>query len=155
MDTEWRGEFDRVLSRLYSTLNQSAGRYFLLSGGDSSIFVWLQHHEKPIDWKAVNDKASAAALSAKASSIICLVAEVTPAGIYRATRRIPVDVPTERTADNVHLYDDAERMASSSRSVDSEKPERVMPAKKGKRKIGRNKLCPCGSGTKFKRCHGR
>src|SRR5690348_664960 len=24
----------------------------------------------------------------------------------------------------------------------------------GKRKIGRNEPCPCGSGIKFKRCHG-
>ncbi len=27
--------------------------------------------------------------------------------------------------------------------------------KRGKRKIGRNEPCPCGSGKKFKRCHGR
>lgn len=27
--------------------------------------------------------------------------------------------------------------------------------KLGKRKIGRNELCPCGSGEKLKRCHGR
>ena len=24
----------------------------------------------------------------------------------------------------------------------------------GGRKVGRNELCPCGSGKKFKRCHG-
>lgn len=23
------------------------------------------------------------------------------------------------------------------------------------KKIGRNELCPCGSGKKYKRCHGR
>lgn len=27
--------------------------------------------------------------------------------------------------------------------------------KHGKKKVGRNTLCPCGSGVKFKRCHGR
>ena len=27
--------------------------------------------------------------------------------------------------------------------------------KRGKRKIGRNEPCPCGSGEKYKRCHGR
>ena len=26
---------------------------------------------------------------------------------------------------------------------------------RGKRKIGRNDPCPCGSGEKYKRCHGR
>lgn len=25
---------------------------------------------------------------------------------------------------------------------------------KGTRKIGRNEKCPCGSGNKFKKCHG-
>ena len=25
---------------------------------------------------------------------------------------------------------------------------------KGTRKIGRNEKCPCGSGSKFKKCHG-
>ena len=28
-------------------------------------------------------------------------------------------------------------------------------ARRGKRKTGRNEQCPCGSGLKFKRCHGR
>jgi len=32
-------------------------------------------------------------------------------------------------------------------SVRSDRPRR--------RKIGRNELCPCGSGKKYKRCHGR
>jgi uncharacterized protein YecA (UPF0149 family) len=25
---------------------------------------------------------------------------------------------------------------------------------RGERKVGRNELCPCGSGKKFKHCHG-
>jgi uncharacterized protein YecA (UPF0149 family) len=25
----------------------------------------------------------------------------------------------------------------------------------GKRKVGRNEPCPCGSGKKYKMCHGR
>ncbi len=33
-------------------------------------------------------------------------------------------------------------------------PQKVMPAKAGPR-IGRNDPCPCGSGKKFKNCHGR
>lgn len=32
---------------------------------------------------------------------------------------------------------------------------RVSPAPSDKRKIGRNERCPCGSGRKFKHCHGR
>ena len=33
-------------------------------------------------------------------------------------------------------------------------PQKVMPAQAGPR-IGRNDPCPCGSGKKFKNCHGR
>ena len=36
---------------------------------------------------------------------------------------------------------------------EAEKPKR-MPIVKGK-KIGRNEPCPCGSGLKFKNCHGK
>jgi len=32
---------------------------------------------------------------------------------------------------------------------------RVEPVKSGAKKVGRNDPCPCGSGKKFKKCHGR
>jgi preprotein translocase subunit SecA len=32
--------------------------------------------------------------------------------------------------------------------------ESMAPASKAAVKIGRNDLCPCGSGKKFKKCHG-
>jgi preprotein translocase subunit SecA len=33
-------------------------------------------------------------------------------------------------------------------------PQAVAPAARAAPKIGRNDLCPCGSGKKFKKCHG-
>jgi preprotein translocase subunit SecA len=36
-----------------------------------------------------------------------------------------------------------------------EAPEPVMPFVRTERKVGRNEPCPCGSGKKFKHCHGR
>jgi preprotein translocase subunit SecA len=30
-----------------------------------------------------------------------------------------------------------------------------LAAETGERKVGRNDPCPCGSGKKFKQCHGR
>jgi preprotein translocase subunit SecA len=41
------------------------------------------------------------------------------------------------------------RMRESAQSV----PPRASPASSAP-KIGRNDLCPCGSGKKFKKCHG-
>jgi preprotein translocase subunit SecA len=32
---------------------------------------------------------------------------------------------------------------------------RTEPAKRGVDKVGRNDPCPCGSGKKYKRCHGK
>ena len=32
--------------------------------------------------------------------------------------------------------------------------ENVVPFVRDERKVGRNELCPCGSGKKFKQCHG-
>jgi preprotein translocase subunit SecA len=37
---------------------------------------------------------------------------------------------------------------------DSETADNVAPMMRGERKVGRNELCPCGSGKKFKQCHG-
>jgi preprotein translocase subunit SecA len=36
---------------------------------------------------------------------------------------------------------------------DTRKPN--TPFKRPARKIGRNEPCPCGSGKKYKQCHGR
>jgi preprotein translocase subunit SecA len=33
--------------------------------------------------------------------------------------------------------------------------EAVQPVKRESKKVGRNDPCPCGSGKKFKKCHGR
>jgi preprotein translocase subunit SecA len=32
--------------------------------------------------------------------------------------------------------------------------EAAVPFVRGDRKVGRNEPCPCGSGRKFKQCHG-
>jgi preprotein translocase subunit SecA len=33
-------------------------------------------------------------------------------------------------------------------------PEAAAPFVRGERKVGRNEPCPCGSGKKYKHCHG-
>ena len=34
-------------------------------------------------------------------------------------------------------------------------PPPATPFVRGTRKVGRNEPCPCGSGKKFKQCHGK
>jgi hypothetical protein len=151
---EGRKNLAKILSDLRQTLNQHPARYFTLSGDGKPLFVWLQHHDHQIDWAKVNDKASAAALAAKASNVIGVVAEVSADGAYHQAQSFAVRIPTARTEENAHIYEDAARMAQPTRAVNLNQPKNVIPLGKTK-KPGRNDPCPCGSGAKYKRCHGR
>ncbi|GGF67454.1 hypothetical protein GCM10007301_28940 [Azorhizobium oxalatiphilum] len=100
---EGRSNLAKMLSDLRQTLNQHPARYFILAGDDEPLFVWLQKHDHQIDWTRVNDKASAAALAVKASSVIGVVAEVSADGTYHRAQSFAVHVPTEPTAENAHI----------------------------------------------------
>ena len=39
--------------------------------------------------------------------------------------------------------------------VPDEQAEKAQPFKRGDKKVGRNEPCPCGSGKKYKQCHGK
>ena len=49
----------------------------------------------------------------------------------------------------------AEALALSLQQVPGADDEGQQPFKRYGRKIGRNDPCPCGSGRKYKACHGR
>ena len=36
-----------------------------------------------------------------------------------------------------------------------EEEEKKKPVRRQQKKVGRNEPCPCGSGKKYKKCHGR
>ncbi|NLO50955.1 MAG: preprotein translocase subunit SecA [Bacteroidales bacterium] len=58
-----------------------------------------------------------------------------------------------RRADRRRLQEGRDDLLSQSHSNTQQK-QRPQPVKVEK-KVGRNELCPCGSGKKFKNCHGR
>jgi len=151
---EGRNDLAKMLSDLSQTLNKHPARYFILCGEDKPLFVWLQQHDHQVDWARVNDKASAAALAVKASDVIGVVAEVSADGTYQRAQYFAVHVPSVRTEENDHIYEDAAQMDHPKRVVNLNQPKMAIPPLKAKRP-GRNELCPCGSGVKFKRCHGR
>lgn len=151
---EGRNNLAKMLSDLRQTLNRHPARYFTLAGDGEPLFIWLQQHHHQIDWTRVNDKASAAALAVKASNVIGVVAEVNADGTYHRAQSFAVHVPTERNEEKAHIYEDAARMAQPTRAVNLNPPRRLAPAVKTK-KPGRNDPCPCGSGAKYKKCHGR
>lgn len=151
---EGRNHLAKHLFDLRQTLNQHPARYFLQSGGGKALFVWLQQYDHQIDWTKVNDKASAAALATKASDAISVVAKVSTDGTYHLAQSFAVHIPTAITAENAHIHEDAARMAQPTRLVNPNPPKNFIPARKT-REPRRNDLCPCGSGAKYKRCHGR
>lgn len=151
---EGRSNLAKQLSALRQTLSQHPARYFLLSGDSKPLFVWLQKYGHQIDWAKVNDKASAAGLAVMASNIIGVVAEVSTDGTYHRAQYFAAHLPNERSEKNAHIYEDAVRMGQRTQAVNLNQPKNVIPPLNSK-KLGRNDSCPCGSGVKFKRCHGR
>lgn len=55
---------------------------------------------------------------------------------------------------NVRTSREEEAIRQAAEGV-SKKPEKVETFKRSEEKVGRNDLCPCGSGKKFKHCHGK
>lgn len=150
---EGRNNLAKTLSDLRPTLVRHPARYFTLSGDDKPLFVWLQQSDHPVDWAKVRAKASAAALAFSASNIIGVLTEIGTDGTYQQARSFPVQILTELTKENTEICEDAARMYHSSRVLNLRLPEKGIPHAKAK-KPGRNDPCPCGSGVKYKKCHG-
>lgn len=148
-----RKNLAKILSDLSQTLKHHPTRYFTLAGDGNPLFVWLQQPYQHINWPIINHKASAAALAVKASNIIGIFAEINSDGTYHFAKSFIVQIPTVRTEENSHIFEDATRMAQPNRTMNLNSPKNVIAPMKPN-KIGRNDPCYCGSGAKYKRCHG-
>lgn len=72
--------------------------------------------------------------------------------------KVQVRLPEEVEAMEAERREEAERLASMqqlSHVDDDTLAAQSLAAETGERKIGRNDPCPCGSGKKYKQCHGR
>ncbi len=54
-----------------------------------------------------------------------------------------------------YRHADAQSAVAGPGAVQQQEPEPAAPFVRETRKVGRNEPCPCGSGKKYKRCHGR
>jgi hypothetical protein len=158
LGSEGRKEFAAMLVELRKSLNQHDGRYFIYGQeAETTFFIWLHRSGGIIDWEKVNNKASSAALLPPAGTVTGLMIETSAGGSYKAAYTFPVNRPTNRTEANAHIFDDAERMKQRAKNfVQGHKaaPQKIQPAV-GIPKVGRNAPCPCNSGLKYKKCHGR
>ncbi len=83
-------------------------------------------------------------------SIVCRVQ-------VRAEEDIQVMEEHNRIPEEVH-YEHAEASAFAAEAEEEAKPKepaKPAPFIRESRKIGRNEPCPCGSGKKYKQCHGK
>lgn len=151
---EGRNNLDRMLTKLRRSLNQHPARYFVY-GNSPPLFIWLQKSGEKIDWLKIHDKASAAALLNPNTNLVGIIIEATAGGRYDSARTFDVTVPSSRNQNNAHIYHDAERMRMRVQSISQPDSiiQRNMPWTTNK--LGRNDPCPCNSGLKYKKCHGR
>ncbi|WP_241837202.1 YecA family protein [Salinivibrio sp. ML290] len=149
-----RKDLAKLLSDLGKTIGQYTERYFAFAGDGQPLFVWMQSSEQAADWKRINDKASAAALSIASPDVVGVFIEVGKGRTYKNAQCFKVDTPSEQTAENAHIFDDAKRMSLKRKKTNVPQTADESKPKKAK-KIGRNEPCLCGSGAKYKKCHGR
>ena len=75
--------------------------------------------------------------------------------IRSADEAPPID--DKQHVENVRLqhadYDDA--LAGAAEADAEAKPKPAQPVVRQSQKVGRNDPCPCGSGKKYKHCHGK
>ncbi|MFG1173752.1 preprotein translocase subunit SecA [Erwiniaceae bacterium CAU 1747] len=72
--------------------------------------------------------------------------------------KVQVRMPEEVEQMEEQRRQEAERLAQQqhlSHVDDETEAAQGLAAQTGERKVGRNDLCPCGSGKKYKQCHGR
>jgi preprotein translocase subunit SecA len=72
--------------------------------------------------------------------------------------RAPFDVEAveaQRSQNTDVEYQHADASSMQAEEEDQDLPTASQPLTRDGRKVGRNEACPCGSGKKFKNCHGQ
>ncbi|MDN5130984.1 YecA family protein [Aliarcobacter butzleri] len=151
---ESRNNFANYLSEIEKTIGKYPSRYFAFDGEEQAIFVWMQNSKYEVEWKKIKDKASAVALSINAKELKGVLIKVGKQGIYEAAEHFKINFPTDKTEDNMHIFEDANLISQKNKlKIAASKVNKL--EFNHKQKIGRNDLCPCRSGKKYKKCHGR
>lgn len=68
--------------------------------------------------------------------------------------KVQVRMPEEVEALEFHRREEAERLTHQQQFSHQEENSLVETEQQAERKVGRNDPCPCGSGKKYKQCHG-
>ncbi|OOZ42602.1 preprotein translocase subunit SecA [Solemya elarraichensis gill symbiont] len=77
--------------------------------------------------------------------------------LVRIQQQAPLDVPHEEPQQMEFMHQEFKGLDDSAGAATESEPsgEEHQPFVRDERKIGRNEPCPCGSGKKYKQCHGK
>ena len=147
-----REDLAKLLWNLKNTIEKHSERYFAFAGNGQPLFVWMKSTESPLDWQKINDKAKAAALYLGLPEVVGVFVEVSKGGAYENAQYFKVAAPLKQSHENTHIFDEAKHMSQRTKRVNLQQgaSSKTIPSK-----IGRNEPCTCGSGVKYKKCHGR
>jgi hypothetical protein len=149
-----RQDLAQKLFELVKTIEQYPERYFAFVRESRLLFVWMQSSTCVANWDKINNKAKAVGLCTDFPNVIGIFIEIGKDHAYKNAELIKVEVPSVRTVDNAHIFDDANRMGLRTEEANNPKSTDQLPTRTAM-KIGRNEPCYCGSGMKYKKCHGR
>lgn len=153
-DEQAREDLAKRLLDLGETLGEHPERYFAFSDVGQILFIWMQSSKNAPNWQKIKDQASASALYAKTPAAVGIFIEVGDGCNYERAQCFVVNSPSKQSKDNAHIFAAAERISQRMKKADV--PQTLQaPEPLYRAKIGRNKPCHCGSGLKYKKCHGR
>ena len=66
-----------------------------------------------------------------------------------------IEAQRRQSAEVEYQHEEASAMTEESDDSEEEHPSHQKPVTREGKKVGRNDPCPCGSGKKFKQCHGK
>lgn len=142
---EGRNNLAKQLEPLRRSLREYPCRYFA-SRVDFGLLFWLHREGDTPEMEAVQLKAQAVAESFDVQRVLLFMIGVDDRGHY--ARAVPHWIQRAQATEAVR--EDAAALTRRTINLDANTLA-TAPA----RKLGRNEPCWCGSGVKFKKCHGR
>ncbi|KQX22140.1 hypothetical protein ASD05_14405 [Variovorax sp. Root434] len=145
---EGRIDVAGALEPLRKSLRRQPRRYFALRLGEVGLLFWIHRDGDAAEIETAKLKAQAVAESVDVERVLLIIVGVDARGHYSRAAPHWIQRTLEASA-AVH----ADAAALSRRAINPAASPAM--AEHPPHKPGRNEPCWCGSGTKFKKCHGR
>lgn len=142
---EGRNNLARQLEPLRKSLREYPRRYFA-SRVEFGLLFWLHREGEAAGMEAAQLKAQAVAVSFDVQRVLLFLIGIDERGHYARTASHWV----QRAQATEAVREDAAELSRRAVNLSASAPMAEPP-----RRLGRNEPCWCGSGVKFKKCHGR